>query len=146
MANAKPIEWEVDDNGCWNCTSHSLGSTGYPRIFFNKKITPISRVYHEKYKGKIPKGHMVRHTCDNPACINPSHLLAGTHQDNVDDKVRRGRQPRGESSGRAKLTESQVREIRKLANPSPTLLGRKYGVSDTTIIDIRKGKIWKHVK
>ncbi len=51
----------------------------------------------------IPDGMFVCHHCDNPRCCNPSHLFVGTHQDNVDDKVAKGRQARGAAMSAAKL-------------------------------------------
>lgn len=60
-------------------------------------------------------GKVVRHECDNPGCVNPAHLLLGTHQDNMDDKVRRGRVPaRGTNT---KLTAEEVQWIRAVCIP-----------------------------
>lgn len=82
------------------------------------------------------KGKLVRHACDNPCCVNPKHLLIGTHADNMRDMVERGRQARnrGEKSGSAKLTDAQVAEIRatyivrsrEFGTPS---LARKFNVT-----------------
>ena len=47
------------------------------------------------YNGEITDGLVVRHTCDNRICVNPEHLEVGTHQDNMDDMVRRNRQAKG---------------------------------------------------
>lgn len=86
-------------------------------------------------------GKVVRHSCDNPRCINPDHLLLGTQADNMRDKSERGRaaQPK-----RRHLTDAEVQEIRRDYIPggsapgthSPTgqrALARKYGVSQATI-------------
>lgn len=93
--NKKEIKWDIDKNGCWICISHTPNTYGYPQCRQGYKIVVISRVMYEKYKGEIPNGMLVCHTCDNPKCINPEHLFIGTNQDNVDDMVRKGRQKGG---------------------------------------------------
>lgn len=54
----------------------------------------------------------VCHHCDNPKCVRPSHLFLGTNNDNRQDSVLKDRHARGERHGRAKLTDSQIEEIR----------------------------------
>lgn len=67
---------------------------------------------YEMVYGPTPPGVCVLHKCDTPACVNPNHLRLGTHADNMADKVRRGRQARGERHTRAKLTRNDVDAIR----------------------------------
>jgi hypothetical protein len=93
------------------------------------------------------KGLVVRHACDNPRCINPDHLLIGTHQDNSNDKLTRGRQPKRESHGRAKLNEIAVRFIRSRYDPkseeyNACALARMFGVSRTAIRKVVTGENW----
>lgn len=93
-------------------------------------------------------GLQVRHTCDNPSCINPKHLLIGSHQDNMNDKVQRNRQTRGDVHGRTKLTSTQVKYIREHCKPRDKVhgvlpLSRQFGVSTTAIRYARDGKNWK---
>ena len=83
-------------------------------------------------------GHLVLHSCDNPACCNPDHLRTGTSQDNVDDMVSRGRH-----SG--KLTEQQVLEIRAITGMSQQAIADQYGVSQSVISSIIRRKSWTHV-
>ena len=88
---------------------------------------------------------VVRHTCDNKLCINPDHLVLGTHNDNVQDRVNRNRSAKGENNGRAKLTVEQVKEIRNDTILTKIQLGRKYGVDPKTIFQILNFQIWKDV-
>lgn len=88
------------------------------------------------------------HLCDNPSCVRPSHLFAGTNQENVADKIRKGRQARlkGEDSHRALLTEEQVREIRSLNGVvSGRELARRFGVTPAAICNIQKRRVWTHI-
>ena len=91
-------------------------------------------------------GWIVRHTCDNCRCINPNHLILGTTQDNVDDRVNRGRSVSGEKVHTSKLTWDDVREIRssyEAGGISYQQLATKYGVDKTNIACIVKHKTWK---
>lgn len=95
--------------------------------------------------GDVPEGLVVRHSCDNPPCWNPSHLELGTQAENVRDRETRGRSQRGERHYASKLTEDDVREIRASGLTGPAL-GRQYGVSPFTIYKILDGRSWRHVK
>jgi hypothetical protein len=132
------------ENGCWEWVG-GRASGGYGGFCVNGKTQKAHRVSYEAYKGKIPKGMVVRHTCDNPACINPDHLIIGTQKDNVADREARGRRDvRGEQVGTSKLTEKDVLEI-KTSEESSTVLAKRYGVDKTNIWAIRSGKSWKHL-
>lgn len=96
------------------------------------------------------KGKVVRHTCDNPRCINPEHLLLGTQLDNVHDMVARGRYARGAMIPQAKLTEADVRFIRdnyvRYSKEYSTVgLARKFSVNKATISRILNRELWAHV-
>jgi hypothetical protein len=91
------IMYEVDNNGCFNCTSHWLDRDGYPRVNRKGKEWIMSRYVYTLYNGEIPEGMVIRHKCDNPRCICPDHLEIGTPQDNNRDKVERNRQAKGDN-------------------------------------------------
>jgi HNH endonuclease len=125
---------------------------GYGRLRIGGKLRPAHRLMYELRHGPIPDGQVVRHSCDNPACINPAHLSIGTQLDNVQDMFERGRanKARGERSPKAKLTEAQVREIRaryvaRSYGNGAHVLAREFGVSKPTIQAILSGDSWKHV-
>lgn len=108
----------------------------------NKKVIWAHRKAYEDFYGEIPDGMIIRHLCDNPLCINPKHLAAGTHADNVMDRVKHGRSAEGERNGRSKLTVKQVRFILSHPEISGAELARKYGVWKHVIYRIRSGSIW----
>lgn len=140
------------NSGCWLWTGAPQGSMGYGRIKTDRGLEAAHRYSWRRHKGEIPSGLFVLHKCDNPACVNPDHLFAGTHQDNQDDKVSKGRQARGaklahprasgERSGTAKLTAQQVAEIRASSTPQRALAAR-YGVTQAAISLIKIGRNWK---
>ena len=80
--------------------------------------------------------------------MNPSHLFLGTIADNARDMVNKGRQNRGEAQHLAVLTEDDVRNIRtaRAAGEKHSDIGKRYGVSHTTISDLLRGKTWRHVE
>ena len=94
--------------------------------------------------GRNPTGKVVRHTCDNPGCVNPNHLIVDTQRENMADMVRRDRQPKGVKNGSSKLTPEQVRAIRASDRPS-TELAPEHGVSSGTIRTVRTRRTWRHV-
>lgn len=141
----KPIVYDIDDNGCWNCVSHMVDSDGYPKIRRNMRNMSMCRYIYELNNGEIPSGMLIRHTCDNRLCINPDHLLLGTPLDNNMDKIKRNRQAYGELQGPAKLTEFQVRKI-KLDQRPVVKIAKDYHVSSSTIWRIKAGVLWTHVK
>ena len=93
------------------------------------------------------QGKDCRHKCDNPSCVNPSHLELGTRQENVDDMHARGRANKavGEAASKAKLTADQVLSIRARAKESCTDLAKEFGVSHTAILCIWHRKVWTHI-
>lgn len=107
-------------------------------------------------------GMQALHTCDNPPCVNPAHLFEGTNQDNVDDKIAKGRDARGDRHGRrtrpertargsrvggSKLTEVDVVRIRErlTAGASQRAVAREFGVDRRSIQFIAAGRTWQHV-
>ena len=100
------------------------------------------------FRTEIPKGAFILHRCDNPPCVNPAHLFLGSQTDNMRDMWNKGRarpgQSKGEAHGMSKLTAEAVRDIRT-SPESGVVLSKKYGISQTTVSDVRKRRIWKHI-
>ena len=127
---------------CWPWQGRS-NDKGYGR--FQEGMA--HRFAYEHIKGDIPDGLLVRHTCDNPCCCNPSHLLVGTSQDNSNDAVDRGRTSHGQAHYKTRLTLDQVEFIRR--NPDKltgTQLAKKFGMAKSTISYIRNrpARTWKY--
>jgi hypothetical protein len=129
-------------------TTYETSAGGYGRLkVAGKKVLHHRLVYclSNKIELSAIEGLQVMHTCDTPSCINPAHLVLGTHADNMADKAAKGR-VKGELAGRAKLTEAQVLMIRQLAPLIQySLLGTQFQVSVSTIKDIVARKIWTHI-
>lgn len=137
---------------CWEWT-RSKNKGGYGRLRAGGRSTGTiiaSRMSYELHNGEIPPGLLVRHTCDNRSCVNPHHLVLGTHAENSADMWDRGRQPspltkaRGEAAAKAKLTEEDVRYVRASAKNNAEL-ARELGVCTPTVRAIRVGRTWKHL-
>src|SRR6266566_1784884 len=99
---------------CWIWTG-AKNSDGYGQLRVLGRNLLAHRVSYKLFKGPIPKGFWVCHTCDNPPCVRPSHLWLGTPEEDMVDASSKGRMigAKGESSPRAKLNWSQVREIQR---------------------------------
>lgn len=138
-----------DKNSCWIYTK-GISTGGYGNLKVGTKLRPAHRFSYELFKGAIPKGLIVCHKCDNPCCVNPEHLFVGTHKDNNDDKMSKGRGAYkvGSAHAMAKLSEQEVIEIRTIlanSNVSMPKLAIQYNVSYSTIQAIKQRRIWKHL-
>lgn len=140
---------------CWEWTG-SLMRNGYGQLGIERaprRTVLAHRLSWEINNGPIPSGMFVCHHCDNPPCVNPSHLFIGTAADNNRDARQKGRlvsknHPFGEAHAMAKLTDALVRDIREqVANRNQTriALARCLGVSRDTIEKVVKRQIWRHV-
>ncbi len=149
-------KYVIRQEGCWEWKG-PIAKGGYPVMSCRREIGSDRghRASWMIYKGPIPKGMLVCHSCDNPICTNPNHLWIGSQKQNNDDKIAKGRgkyeQPpskKGSLNNAAKLTEEQVKEIKILLEKGLTMIaiGKQYGVSKTTILRIKKGTNWKHVE
>ena len=127
---------------CWVWTG-SL-SYGYGKMHFQRHRRRSTHIAWFLTYGFWHTSPVLRHTCDNPPCVNPDHLLEGTHYDNAQDKVERGRQHSGEQCPFAKLTTEQVVLIRS-GRKSIEELVEMLPVTKESIVQIRKGRGWKHV-
>lgn len=131
---------------CWLWLASKLPS-GYGFFGWRGRVRLAHRVAWELDTGQEPPPWLcVCHRCDNPACVNPAHLFLGTKADNAADRDAKGRQARqrGETNGKAKLTEAQVLAIRA----APGLLreiASDFGVTQQVISQIKRREIWRHL-
>jgi hypothetical protein len=132
----------VEDSpySCWSWAG-SISVHGYGQLKFKQKTYRAHRLSHEIFIGPIPDGLFVCHHCDNPSCVNPAHLYAGTPKQNSEDRDRRGRAniAHGERHYRATLTDDDVVSIRE-SNKTLSELEDEFGVSRTTICNVQLGK------
>lgn len=131
-ANGDCLEW-----------TRCLNTDGYPRAVFDNNFNgKVHRVVYELTSGENITGKVVRHSCDNPKCLNPKHLLIGTPTDNMLDRDKRDRH------GAAKLNHEAVHLIRKLHEDNTynaTTLARMFKVSYSTMNSLLNRRHWKHV-
>lgn len=132
-------------NGCWTWTASKSGSAGYGGFYFKGTKHYAHRVSWELHNGKIPNGMYVLHKCDNPSCVNPSHLFLGTQSDNINDSYAKGRHPSG--VGKRSLSLNRVEEIReRLKNgESQTSIGTDLSVNVQVIWQVAQGITYKNI-
>jgi hypothetical protein len=162
------VRFTDDPNGCWEWqgvrvrTQQGHGMAWCP---VRKKMQWAHRMSFEWAHGRaIQEGLQIRHTCDNPRCVNPAHLLEGTAKDNAADRKEHGREAtrargnhwvvrspekilRGEQTGTSKLNATQVLEIRSRHEQGETYaaIAPHYGVTADNISYICRRKSWRHL-
>lgn len=136
---------KIAKSGCWEWQS-TRNIQGYGILhIWNRRYGSTHRINWILHRGKIPRGLLVLHRCDNPICCNPDHLFLGTNKDNTHDMMRKGRMPRGADAPRAVLNEAAVQEIRQSPSGMAVPLAAKFGVTVWTIFDVRKRRSWAYV-
>lgn len=142
---------KVDRSGgpdaCWLWTAHRRD--GYGQFRLDGRHQTAHRIAYELDRGHPPPPErpLVLHHCDNRPCCNARHLFSGTQTDNMRDAMAKGRKATGECNGLAKLTETQVREIRRRYGAGETQrpLAREFGVGQTTVGSVVRLETWAHV-
>jgi hypothetical protein len=138
--------------GCWEWTGGT--AVGYGSFGINRRtMVGAHRFSWELHFGPIPPGLYVLHHCDNRLCVRPDHLFVGTARDNTMDMVRKGRHGlvRGEFNANAKLTRTQVEEIRATVHKNAHGIhgsevgpaARKYGVTVATLRSVIDGRSYQ---
>jgi hypothetical protein len=154
---AGPVEerfWEKvnrsNPDGCWPWTG-ARTPEGYGRFSVKAGHTVnASRYAYELTNGQLERRQLARHTCDNPPCCRPDHLIPGSYFDNEHDKISRGRDRKavGERVQSARLTALMVMDIRiqhRVLGISQSELARRFGVTTGTISNIIRRVTWRHV-
>lgn len=131
-----------DADDCWGWLGYT--ESGYGRFEVQKMRSWAHHYSFFLANGRSHNG-IVRHTCDNPECTNPRHLLEGSASDNSQDMVLRDRAAKGAQNGNSKLTEATVINIKQLLNQGRHYadIARDYAVAPITIYFIATGRTWK---
>jgi len=138
---------KVDKTGeCWLWTA-STTYNGYGQFAIESKPIRAHRYSYELANGEFDKKLYVLHKCDNRICVRPSHLHLGTHKDNMKEMRNKGRSLVGEKHHNAKLTDEDVRAIKKQLRCRITqrVIADNFGVSEDRIQCINTGKAWGHI-
>lgn len=139
---------KIDSCWLWNGVKNDRG---YASAMWRGKNVHVHKLAYELLVGLVPSGMDVCHKCDVRTCVNPDHLFIATHLENIRDRDKKNRQAKGEQNARSKLTEEQVREIRRKYKKGVygygcRKLAKEYGITHPNIYEIIKGRHWSWVK
>lgn len=132
--------------GCWLWLG-KLGAAGYPEKNIKRsghwRVFKLCRLICEVTHGDMT-GLVARHTCNNPKCVNPEHIIPGTHADNMADlKAHDPTHNKGARNGMAKLTDKAVSEIRSMSgSKSQRNIAATFGISQSAVSRIINGERW----
>ncbi len=135
-----------DEGGCRIWLRSTDGKAGYGKITVRGRQYYAHRLsWEDANEATVPDGFVVMHSCDNPRCIEPSHLTVGTQAQNVADQIAKNRHVRGwgETHSLSKLTNEQAQEIRDRFNRggvTKAQLAREYGLSATSVWRVITGR------
>lgn len=123
-----------------NCIERKSHCKGYNQTNYKGRKWRTHRLVYFLLHGNIPDGYVVCHHCDNPSCINPTHLFLATQAENLEDMRKKGRANYGK-----KLTREQAEEIklRLMAGEYAKDIAVDYPCSVWAIFDIKQGRHWK---
>lgn len=158
-ARLAPLRERFEENtspepntGCWLWTGSITAPKPANKVRYG--ILKIDGRYERAHRIALhlagrqpPSSFVVRHRCHNSLCVNPDHLVVGTHRDNIADKVAAGRQARGVSHRSAKLTPESVAEIRAACanGESQSSVAARHGVLQGTVSSIHRKQTWRHL-
>jgi hypothetical protein len=144
----------LGENDCWEWQA-AFDTNGYGAFKVDGKKVNSHRFAYILTNGEVQPGLEICHKCNNPKCVNPAHLYAGTKSQNMLDMVRAGNyklntyeKMRGEKSGASKLTNDAVLEIRRLYSKNVMTLdklAKRYNMSKSAIASIIWRKSWTHI-
>lgn len=133
---------ETAENGCWEWQANK-NNKGYGMFsvdsYVGKRLA--HRLAYEDKNGRILPGMVVRHTCDNPACVNPAHLVAGTQKQNMEDAAWKERVPN------TRLTAAAVIALLRdyVAGVPRKTLSARYGLRESSLSSYTDGEAWAHL-
>ena len=153
MYTMSPADWvrfwsKVDKHGrCWNWIA-AKSRDGYGEFRLNGAMRKAHRVSYTACVGAIPDDLEILHSCDNPSCVNPVHLRADTHRQNMLEMWERTppklKSQRGVNNPYAKLNDELVRSIRSSPETGKSMAAQ-LGVSKQLVSLVRARRIWTHV-
>jgi len=144
-----PILYPMCNEDCWEFLGR-IEKDGYGRIEVDQNVSMLAhRLSYIIYTGNIPSGLLVRHLCDIKRCVNPKHLILGTHMDNRNDAVNRNRIPFGENTNATRLKNDDIKQIlldtlnNKYKNVNE--ICEHYDILPVTLSFVFSGHTWKSV-
>lgn len=140
------------DDQCWPWTAGTNGA-GYGMLWSPEAGRKVlaHRYSFEIHYGPLNADDLVLHSCDNRACVNPAHLRAGSHKENVSDMDSRGRRVsnarKGETNCNARMTADAVIRLRQryIAGDALADLVRDFGCTENALTDYTSGRSWRHL-
>lgn len=135
---------EVD--GCYEYQG-AITDNGYGFFWYKARNEYAHRVAWRLEKGEIPESKLVLHLCDNRRCVRVKHLFLGTHKDNTQDMMMKGRCVVVRGSDRSIISDATIKALKEDLKSGMRICdaSRKHGIEQPNVSAIARGKSWRHI-
>jgi hypothetical protein len=122
---------------CWLWTGQ-VDKDGYGWLRLGKSMVRAHRFSFVLHGGVLAEDQLLRHKCNTPGCVNPRHVIPGSHDANMKDRLEAGHYATGQDHPAAKFSDEIVEQVRG-ASGTYEEISKRFGISISQVGNIKRG-------